>query len=245
MGLNHGGRGPNIVRDGLVLYLDAGSPNSYQGTGTTWKDISKVNQNNGTLVNGPTFSSGNGGSIVFDGVDDYVNCGNASSLNFERTSSFSFCFWIYPTSFLSNGAIASKYDTSDKGWTIGIGVGGEGLISLALRNTLITNDFVVSIASSNSLLINNWYFISITYSGTSNTSGVSFYINGVKTTNNIITRDGLTQNISNTANTLISGRLTNSIYYTGRMFSFTAYNKVLTASEVLQNYNATKGRFGL
>ncbi len=90
--------GPNIITNGLILELDAANRKSYPGSGTTWTDLSG-NGNTGTLTNGPTFSSANGGSIVFDGVDDYVNCGNASSLNFERTNSFSFCFWIYPTTF--------------------------------------------------------------------------------------------------------------------------------------------------
>ena len=63
---------PRIVTDGLVLYLDAANQRSYPGSGTTWSDISRGG-NNGTLVNGPTFDPGNGGSIVFDGVDDYVS----------------------------------------------------------------------------------------------------------------------------------------------------------------------------
>ena len=66
---------PNIITDGLVLYLDAANTKSYPGSGTTWRDLSK-SQLNGTLTNGPTFNSSNGGSIVFDGVDDYVNLGN-------------------------------------------------------------------------------------------------------------------------------------------------------------------------
>ena len=93
MAFNHGWRGPNIARDGLVLYLDAGSPNSYQGSGTTWRDISKFYQNNGTLTNGPTFSSANGGSIVFDGVDDYVGIPNNSSIN-PNSGSFTIICWV-------------------------------------------------------------------------------------------------------------------------------------------------------
>jgi hypothetical protein len=61
-----------IVTDGLVLYLDAGNVKSYPTTGTTWTDL--VGVNNGVLTNGPTFNPSNGGSIVFDGTNDYVNC---------------------------------------------------------------------------------------------------------------------------------------------------------------------------
>ena len=68
-------RGPKIVTQGLVLALDAASNNSYPGSGTTWKDLSG-NNNTGTLVNGPTFSSANGGTFILDGSNDYINAGS-------------------------------------------------------------------------------------------------------------------------------------------------------------------------
>ena len=67
--------GPNVVYNGLVLYLDAANNKSYVSGSTSWNDLTS-NQNVGTLTNGPTFNTGSGGSIVFDGVDDYVDCGN-------------------------------------------------------------------------------------------------------------------------------------------------------------------------
>ena len=73
--------GPDIIEDGIVLCLDAANSRSYPGTGTTWSDLAE--SNNGTLTNGPTFDAGNGGSIVFDGSNDYVN------LNFPFTQSSS------------------------------------------------------------------------------------------------------------------------------------------------------------
>ena len=73
-------RGPKIVTNGLVLALDAADKNSYVGSGTTWKDLSG-NSFNGTLTNGPTFSNTNGGAIVFDGTNDYVNVLDNSTLD--------------------------------------------------------------------------------------------------------------------------------------------------------------------
>ena len=67
-----GSSGPDLVQNGLVLALDAADKNSYVGSGTTWRDLSG-NSNNGTLINSPTFSGGNGGNFSFDGADDY--CG--------------------------------------------------------------------------------------------------------------------------------------------------------------------------
>ena len=70
--------GPDIIEDGLILCLDAGNRQSYAGSGTVWRDL--VGSNNGTLTNSPTFNSANAGSIVFDGVNDYVSITNNSTL---------------------------------------------------------------------------------------------------------------------------------------------------------------------
>jgi hypothetical protein len=74
-----GSSGPDLVQDGLILALDAADKNSYKGTGTLWNDLSG-NVNNGTLTNGPSFNNSNGGTISFDGTDDYVSITNNSTL---------------------------------------------------------------------------------------------------------------------------------------------------------------------
>jgi len=82
------GYNPRIVTDGLVLALDAGNTKSYPGSGTTWTDLSG-NGNTGTLTNGPTFDSANGGSIVFDGTNDYVQVTGSITV-----TSATFITWI-------------------------------------------------------------------------------------------------------------------------------------------------------
>ena len=82
---------PKISTDGLVLCLDAANTKSYSGSGTVWSDLSRGG-NNGTLTNGPTFNSGNGGSIVFDGVNDYVDCGVS---NISLPINITLISWIY------------------------------------------------------------------------------------------------------------------------------------------------------
>lgn len=74
--------GPKIVSEGLVLYLDAANSKSYSGTGTTWTDLSG-NSNNATLVNGPTYSSLNGGGIVLDATDDFISITPSASLKVD------------------------------------------------------------------------------------------------------------------------------------------------------------------
>ena len=99
-----------IVTNGLVLNLDAAKTDSYPGTGTTWRDLSG-NNNNGTLTNGPTYTGvSKDAAIVFDGVDDYVDCGNNSTVNLN--SSFTINCWvkISPTAPSSSGkGIVGKY----------------------------------------------------------------------------------------------------------------------------------------
>jgi len=91
-------RGPNIVTDGLVFAVDAANPSSYVSGSGVWKDQT-VNQNDGTLTNSPTFDSSNGGSIVFDGLDDYIELGSVDSnnpLSLYGQTEFSIDLWLKP-----------------------------------------------------------------------------------------------------------------------------------------------------
>jgi hypothetical protein len=98
-----------IVTDGLVLCLNASDRNSYVSGSTTWNDVSGRG-NNGTLTNGPTFNSANGGSIVFDGTNDFVNCGNNTSLNLNKHT---ICFWFYPKDTTTKEIIVKSSDSNN------------------------------------------------------------------------------------------------------------------------------------
>jgi hypothetical protein len=246
MGLNHGWRGPNIVKDGLVLYLDAGSPNSYQGTGTIWKDISKVNQNNGTLINGPTFNSANGGSIVFDGIDDYVITILNSTPTLNITSSITLESWIRPTA-LANAfhgdGIFSKGRSSDNN----SGVYETLLVRSGSFNTLLfrmrIGNTTPAYNPNTPLTVNQIYHVVSTYDGTT----IRIFINGVESGSGL----AQTGNIqSNTEQLTVGVRWVHQnrsadSFFSGNIFINKIYNRALSATEVLQNYNATKGRFGL
>ena len=85
-----GGGGDNVVTDNMVVYLDAGNNSSYSGSGTSWNDVSG-NSNNFTLVNGPTYSSSDGGAIVFDGTNDFArSAANASFFAFGTSNDYSY-----------------------------------------------------------------------------------------------------------------------------------------------------------
>ena len=233
---------PRIVTDGLVLALDAANTKSYPGSGTTWSDLSG-NSNNGELVNGITYDDTNLGSLVFDGVDDYVQITKVPSIDFTPTSSFTMMVWAKVLG-LSGDFTSSRTSTVfGRGSTAGsVGIG-------VLRST--TNAFTWRIGSRAAADIQT----SISF-----TPGTIDFLGLVYTpTFQYIYRNGIlinTQDISGGVggsfdnnpyamgiNRAVTGG--NGAFMNGNVYNAMMYNRALTNEEILQNYNATKGRFGL
>ena len=158
---------PKIVTSGLVLCLDAANKLSYRGSGTTWTDLSG-NANTGTLTNGPTFSNANGGCIVFDGVDDYVNVPyNASTISFP-TNNATICVW-YRVSTVGDGYGALVTQRS---------VTGSGIQSYMISTRLYADGGGTAGVSSNTIIPNGTIaFGGIVYDKTN--SLLKLYVNGV------------------------------------------------------------------
>jgi hypothetical protein len=230
------GGGVNIITDGLVLYLDAANTKSYPRSGTVWSDLSRSG-NNGTLTNGPTFNNANGGSIVFDGVDDRVtrNFAINTGINFTVSS------WIYPTLLgtTRRAVAANSYNyTTRNGWLFST-AGGSTNNSFFLS---IGGDNVGIQAPANILNTNEWVYITATCQ---NGGVLSLYKNGqVLNGSPYGTVGTITYTFSqfNVGFRVIPGT---ADPFSGRIAQTLLYNRTLTAQEVLQNYNATKGRFGL
>jgi hypothetical protein len=230
---------PKIVTDGLVLCLDAANTKSYVSGSTTWNDLSRGG-NNGTLINGPTFNTGSGGNIVFDGVDDYVNMSSISSL--QGNKAFTVSGWFRRSGDWSNGAT----------WGIGGGGTGNGINSWnASSNNHISIDlWGTSTYTTNQLYsLTEWKHIMWIYNGIEfTTSNIIIYINTIPYTgaNLTIIRGGSgTPGIVGGVVLSRAGVTENQYYGKPIISNFQIYNKALSASEVLQNYNATKTRFGL
>jgi hypothetical protein len=244
--------GPNIVDDGLVLALDAANVKSYPGSGTTWLDLSG-NGNNGTLVNGPTYNSGNGGGIEQDGINDYIERSYTETLAFNGNTSFTLQIVAKNKTLKHNAdypAIASNGDGGGVGgWTVdmfddnNVFGGPFGRIDFARYQTggsFISAGGGCGYEFTSLLDANSMNFWCYTYSST---EGGKLYRNG-----NLTTSSQTTGSITRSTNpnvflgrrTLTATRVTSCIFY-----QFSVYNRALTASEVLQNYNALKGRFGL
>jgi hypothetical protein len=207
-----------IVTNGLVLNLDAAKKDSYPGIGTAWNDISGF-RNNGTLINGPTFNSNNGGSIVFDGVNDYIN-GNILPINANTGSCLS--LWLRTSN--SSLQIISYF---------GSGI-NDGFRFQIQNNLFYTLGNVADYNTGVNISDNNWKNIVTSTSG----SLALVYINGVLINS---------LNIGTMIGTVNSYKLgiyfDNQFPFSGNIAQTLIYNKTLTAAEVLQNYNALKSRY--
>jgi hypothetical protein len=224
--------GPTILTNGLVLALDAGDRNSYVSGSTTWFDLAGTN--NGTLTNGPTFNTGSGGSIVFDGVDDYVNLG--TTLNSITTgSSFTLNMWVLSNVLIDGSTYYGLISNYSEAGGFQLFTGG-GNILYAYGNNFLSQTGTAIITQ---LIANTWN--NITFAYVKNTSGI-IYVNGINVTSNSYANTISTPN----QNLKLGVRSDSNAYpWNGRIAITQIYNKSLSAQEVLQNYNATKGRFGL
>ena len=220
-----------IVQSGLVLNLDAGASTSYPGTGTTWTDLSGGG-NTGTLTNGPTYNSANGGSLTFDGTNDYVDCGNSITNGFTNIT---VSVWYYAVSFASVSYILTKYsEVEHNGWLLYydsstqiFDVGGRESSSAYFSNP-----------TSNTYPINNWYNVVFT----KNATNWRLYINSILDANNNI-GNGTTP-FSN-SDSFDIGRYDSSYLGKGNIAQVSIYNRALTAAEISQNFNATRSRYGI
>jgi hypothetical protein len=228
-----------VVTDGLVFYVDAGNDLSYPGSGGTWSDL--VGGNNGSFnsmddINNPSnnYDSGSGGSIVFDGVDDYVRISNTSTdvFSFDNISA-TFTIWVKPDSI--DTMILVKRNNSF-GWEIQLD--GNGFISWYFQSSGGT---FFDQADGTAVSTGQWNHITVVLNRDTNI--VSRYLNATPTgTNTSI--NGLTSLTDNSTDVSIGGRYArNDKYFNGNIGPTCIYNRALSASEILQNYNALKNRF--
>jgi hypothetical protein len=225
-----------------VLHLDAANPKSYPGSGTAWRDLSGVG-NNGTLTNGPTYSSSNNGAIVFDGSNDYMTASPLPS----GTNLFTISVWMY-----LSANINGDYGGSVKGAIIFSG-NAVGTYELTLTTSGATAGppYAMTLGryggdatgtctvSGINMPIQQWHNVVVLRDGA---SSQKMYLNGVLLASGNIST-------SMTAGTLhIGGAPANASfvgYMNGNFSNITQYNRALTALEISQNFEATRGRYGI
>ena len=239
-----------IVTDGLVFYVDAGNGNSYPESGTTWSDL--VGGNDGTLTNGPTYDSGNAGSIVFDGANASIVLDTHAS-TFSGLNIGSVSIWFKIESSESGGCLFSIAESSDpkiisinnsrrntnKPVIIDDDDGGTGGWSLnayestgngsKYRDGAWHNVFLVVGSSSNKLYMDGSE-LSLTYGRGSSSTGNWLFPLNLDSMRIGVSRHGGTNESLHT-------------FFEGQIATTQIYNRALSATEVLQNYNALKNRF--
>jgi len=205
-----------IVTNGLILALNAADKNSYPGSGTTWRDLSGNNYA-GSLVNSPTFSSTNGGNITFNGTNQYTST-TYSQPAYGTSTSFTWNVWFNP------GA-AGNLDSPIIGNRTG-----------ATWTKLTKNAFeYYPLIMTHSLTLNLWQNVCIVKNGTNFT----YYKNNI-----VITTNSSTQTMASNP-FFVGGDNGFSEYFGGSIANVQVYDRALSATEILQNYNALKSRFGL
>jgi len=225
-----------IVTSGLTLNLDAGNVSSYPGSGTTWTDLSST-ANNGTLFNSPTFDSANGGSIVFDGSVKYISL-DASKI--PTGNQVTLCFWSYgisktTTNTIFNSEIATDhrtmnvhqvYTNSNVYWDAGDGAGS------------FVYDRINSSAISDAQYLGWHHWV---YTKNASTGNMNVYLDNSL----LITGTGKTLPLSTPSYATIGADRLNGLYFAGKIGIVNIYNRELSTSEISQNFNASRSRFGI
>jgi hypothetical protein len=231
--------GPSGVSDGLVFQLDAANFRSYSGSGNTANGL--VSGIGGTLVNGIGFSSANNGSFFFDGTNDYIEVSNSNLLAFG-TNPFTIDFWLYSTYVHTGGAlyrtILSSYDNYN-------GIYQTYFFLGLFNNGSTLNNFVSFLNSQSgnlmlplgaSINVNEW--TNVTFTRIDN--NLVCYKNGVSVSTAVSAN-----NFSGTRNAKISGGVEQINTFQGSISLMKLYNRALSATEVMQNFNAMRERYNL
>ena len=233
-----------IVTANLLIYVDASNSSSYPGSGTTWTDLQ--GNYNGTLTNGPTYSSADGGQIVFDGTDDWVTFGNVTEQ--AEASAFSMQMWFrMEDATLSNDRLWGRRRNSDSkiisGW-----IHANGSIYFYNANDT-ANQFAFK--SGNSFTNNEWYNIAWVFdgSGAANADRAKIYLDGSELTSLTFASNGVpttTFDFPSYEQFVIGADRTNfsNQRLEGGIGEFMEYTSAISADDVLANFNATKTRYG-
>ena len=235
------GHGSSIVKNGLVLHLDAANSKSYPGSGTTWKDLSG-NGNNGTLVNGTAYNSGNGGYLTFDGVNDYVDVAMA---NFFPTYNDSVTYEVW--SYTPGGAAWHADPPGGSGTNIisrGTYPGYNGLGRLATNNVVAAyyrGSTSGTASASFTISRDRWFHLVSIWTGTR----TELYVDGIlrSTNNNSLVGNPTSSNVSIARQRALGGN--DGGWFEGLISNAKIYNRALVAQEVQQNFEALRGRYGI
>ena len=227
---------PNTVKDGLIIYMDAANIKSYPGTGVTWNNLSDISSY-GTLTYGAVYDSANNGNMIVDGVDDIITVPIA-----VITNAFTINIWVKP---ISVGSVGSTFYMGLVNHFNGYPSQRNRFLlyqtfQLLLFEAIAGGVTTAIVSDSFGNIQNKITMCSITFDG----SYFRMYVNGSSV---LATPFALTGplDIGSTTPYLGRGATSAAYYLNGQIYNYQVYNKALTPTEILQNFNALKGRFGL
>ena len=225
--------GPEIVNNGLVLHLDAANPRSYPGTGTAWNDLSG-NGNTGTLVNSPTYSTSNKGIMTLNGTNNYVNVPSISSGQFA--SGFTFAGWCRTSAFSSTWMWPFATTVSSGGAFLQFGkVASNGNLRFNGAPALYSG---TNLDASVNIADGIWHYIVAVW----DTQFRYIYVDG---TLRASLASVLGANPSAFGTVRLGARVGPLEYWNGSFGPMSIYTRALSATEILQNFNAVRGRYGV
>jgi hypothetical protein len=235
MGLSHS---PGIVIDGLAFYHDAANRRSYSGSGTTVFDITGTKT--GILTNGVGFTTSNGGYFSFDGSNDFIDL----STNLNVGSNFSVFAWIYPGNInIRNTVVGNSFPyTTTDGWEMATATNYSGTLNTFF--IAIGADSSWRTANNGSLIPNTWNYIGGTV--TNGGGNITLYTGGIAVTSYHSGSMNTNTITYNTQDMAIGRRVSsNPEYFVGNISQVKIYNRALSATEIRQNFNATRKRYGI
>lgn len=218
------GYNPKIVTNGLVLCLDAANRKSYPGSGTTWFDLGK-NFRNGTFNNGTTFSSVNNGTIVFDGVDDFIELSNWGILT--GNASYTYDLFFQKRSNVDSNWVSYGTRSNNSMNQVGIFNNTIGILNYANDTTIAASE----------ILNNVWYQMTATHDGTTTKLYFNAILRNQKSTTYTFGSTNLFLGRAAGAGTTYNAPISLS--------SLKIYDRALSAAEIQQNFNAIRGRYGI
>jgi hypothetical protein len=240
----------NIVRDGLILNLDAGNTRSYPGTGNTAYDISGTGIT-ASLVNGVGFNNANNGSFLFDGTNDQIS---TSNINLSSTNKVTVSCWVKVLNYRETAdssnivfEFSSNFNSNIGAFVAGFADGSAIYSSLYPVVLGIRGNSGYNLAGYSKTLVNDlsWHHWACIFDTSLSGNENILYIDGVSRT--AISTPLQADNSANfgSYNLYIGNRDTSTIAGNANIADLKLYNRALTAQEVRQNYNATKNRYGL
>ena len=218
------GSGGGAYPASLKLFIDAGNPASYSGSGTTVTDL--IGTQNGTLINGVGYSSANGGYFTLNGTNQYIDLGLNNAI--RPVSARTISMWVN----ISSGFSVFYSDTKSSGYE-GVDIFND---ANGVRSDIVGTS-TYQVANMNPAVNNVWVYLTLAFDGTT----FKTYYNGVQKTS--VAQTTVVVN-NNTANSLIGTWAQSTTFLNGKFSQIKIYNEMRDATDILTDFNEFKARYG-